>query len=145
MPEVLKRKSRLITFALIVFSVLLGIASGPLGNAVELPAALKSIAFPLLLCVAFVLSLIAVYQYLAQEKKEQTALPLSGQNRQRLIAKVRTFWITGFLEQSLHGAALLALGLKNQKDALENPWRIVLQQVDQSAHTLAAGIRITQL
>src|SRR5437868_5911200 len=145
MPEVLKRKSRLIAFALIVFSVLLGIASGPLGNAVELPAALKSIAFPLLLCVAFVLSLIAVYQYFAQERKEQTALPLSGQNRQRLIAKVRTFWITGFLEQSLHGAALMALGLQNQPDVLVNPWRLVLQQADQSAYKLAAGTRITQV
>ena len=144
MQDIMKRKSRLITLALIVLSVLLGIASGPLGNAIELPAALKPVAFPLFLCVAFTLSLIAVYQYF-QERTEHTVVPLSGQNRQRLIARVRTFWIAGFLEQSLHGAALMALGLRNQPDVLANPWRLVLQQADQSSYLLAAGTRITQV
>jgi serine/threonine protein kinase len=43
---------------------------------------------------------------------------LQHQNRMRLLRRVRTFWITGVLEQSLHGAALLALGLQEQPDAV---------------------------
>jgi hypothetical protein len=35
----------------------------------------------------------------------------------RLLQRVRTFWITDVLEQSLHGAALLALGLQEQPDS----------------------------
>ncbi len=145
MKDGMKRKSPRLTLFFIILTVMLGIAVGPLGNAIELPRALKPFAIPLFLSVAFVLSLIAVYQYFTQERKEQTALPLSGQNRQRLIAKVRTFWITGFLEQSLHGAALIALGLQSQPDVLANPWRLVLQQADQSTHLLAAGTHITQV
>src|SRR6266516_1813214 len=145
MHDIMKRQSRLIIFVLIVLSVLLTIALGLLGSAIELPSALKPIAFPLFLCVAFILCLIAVYQYFVEKRIEQTVSPLSGQNRQRLIARVRIFWITGFLEQSLHGAALMALGLQSQPDVLENPWRLVLQQADQSAHMLAAGTHITQV
>ncbi|HYT43104.1 MAG TPA: hypothetical protein VEP90_12235 [Methylomirabilota bacterium] len=111
----MKRQSRLIIFVLIVLSVLLTIALGLLGSAIELPSALKPIAFPLFLCVAFILCLIAVYQYFVEKRIEQTVSPFSGQNRQRLIAKVRAFWITGFLEQSLHGAALMALKEENMQ------------------------------
>ena len=115
MHDIMNRQSRLIIFVLIVLSVLLTIALGLLGSAIELPSALKPIAFPLFLCVAFILCLIAVYQYFVEKRIEQTVSPLSGQNRQRLIAKVRAFWITGFLEQSLHGAALMALKEENMQ------------------------------
>src|SRR6266516_3191475 len=115
MHDIMKRQSRLIIFVLIVLSVLLTIALGLLGSAIELPSALKPIAFPLFLCVAFILCLIAVYQYFVEKRIEQTVSPLSGQNRQRLIAKVRAFWITGFLEQSLHDAALVALKEENMQ------------------------------
>ena len=145
MKDGMKRKSPRITLFLIVLSVMLGIVIGPLGNAIELPNVLKPFVIPLFLSVAFVLSLIAVYQYFAQEKTEHPLLPLSGQNRQCLIARVRTFWIAGFLEQSLHGAAPMALGLQSQPDVLEDPWRLVLRQANQSAHLLAAGTHITQV
>jgi len=39
-----------------------------------------------------------------------TAAP-PDRNRSRMLAKVKTFWIKGILEQSLHGAALIELGL----------------------------------
>ena len=145
MLDIMKRQSRLIIFVLIVLSMLLTIALGPLGSAIELPASLKPIAIPLFLCVAFILCLIAVYQYFVEKRIEQTVSPLSGQNRQRLIARVRAFWITGFLEKSLHDAALIALGLQSRSDVLANPWNLVLQQADQSAHMLAAGTRIIQV
>jgi hypothetical protein len=73
------------------------------------------------------------------------ASTLQYQNRMRLLQRVRSFWITGVLEQSLHGAALIALGLQEQPDAVANPWRLVIQE---SAHTKTAlpiGTRITDV
>lgn len=43
-------------------------------------------------------------------------------HRQQMLAKVRAFWISGVLEQSLHGAAPLVLRLQEQPDMLVNPW-----------------------
>src|SRR5207244_318619 len=51
----------------------------------------------------------------------------------------------GLLEQSLHGAALLALGLQEQPDAVANPWRLVVQEANQSVRSLPLGTRITQV
>ena len=62
-----------------------------------------------------------------------------------MLAKVHAFWIKGVLEQSLHGAALIALGLHEQPDAIENPWHLILQQPDQPEHPLPPGTRITQV
>jgi DNA polymerase III delta prime subunit len=67
------------------------------------------------------------------------------QNRQRLLHRVRSFWIAGVLEQSLHGAALLALGLKEQPDALANPWRLIIQESEQISTPLPDGTRMTDV
>src|SRR6266536_4581768 len=42
------------------------------------------------------------------------------QNRIRLLKRVRATWIEGVLEHSLHQAALIALNLQEQPDALAN-------------------------
>jgi|GEM_PF-417083 len=72
-------------------------------------------------------------------------VPVSRTNRQRLLRKVRAFWIAGVLEHSLHGAALLALGLQEQPDAVANPWQLVLQHPAGAPRSLPAGTRITQV
>jgi hypothetical protein len=142
----MKRKTQLLTLTLIVFAALLTAVSGPLSNAVELPAAIKRFAFPLLLGFALLLGLIAVLQYFVQEKTESTLLTPSQQNRQQLLARVRTFWIKGVLEQSLHSATLIALGLQEQPDAVAlNPLRLYLQQPYEQAQSLPPGTRITQV
>jgi serine/threonine protein kinase/DNA polymerase III delta prime subunit len=66
-------------------------------------------------------------------------------NRQRLLQRVRLFWITGVLERSLHGAALMALGLQEQPDAVVNPWRLVIQESEGTSIPLPAGTRITEV
>lgn len=71
-------------------------------------------------------------------------------NRLRMLAKVRSFWINGVLEESLHSAALIALGLSEQRDAVANPsvanpWRLILQQQNQPASSLPPGTHITQV
>jgi serine/threonine protein kinase/DNA polymerase III delta prime subunit len=66
-------------------------------------------------------------------------------NRQRLLRRVRSFWITGVFEQSLHGAALMALGLQAQPDAVANPWHLVVQQPETAPRPLPAGTHITEV
>jgi eukaryotic-like serine/threonine-protein kinase len=68
-----------------------------------------------------------------------------NENRHRLLAKVRSFWVTGVLDQSLHGAALILLGLREQRDAVENPWRFVLQLPNQSARPLPPNTHIIEV
>src|SRR5579859_3626650 len=70
---------------------------------------------------------------------------LSLQNRTRLLQRVRSFWITGVLEQSLHGAALLTLGLQEQPDAVTNPWLLAIQELENPSTPLPPGTRITEV
>jgi hypothetical protein len=70
---------------------------------------------------------------------------LSRTNRQRMLRRVHTIWVKGILEQSLHRAALIELGLQEQPDAVANPWRLVLQEAKQPIRPLPAGTRITQV
>ncbi len=68
-----------------------------------------------------------------------------SENRQGLLAKVRSFWIKGMLENSLHGAALMVLGLQEPPDAVAHPWQLVMQETDQSTRPLPLGTRVTQV
>ncbi len=76
---------------------------------------------------------------------KDVVVPISRTNRQRLLRKVRAFWIAGVLKHSLHGAALLALGLQEQSDAVARPWQLVLQHPATAPRPLPTGIRITQV
>src|SRR5260370_22145806 len=72
-------------------------------------------------------------------------VPVSRTNRQRLLRKVRTFWIAGVLEHSLHGAALGALGFQEQPDAGATPWQLGFRHPAQAPPPLPTGTRITQV
>ena len=87
----MKRKPLLITLTLFVLAALLAAISGPLSGAIELPAAIKKFALPLLLGVAILSGLIAFLLYFLQEKTEPPLPTLNPQNRQRLLARVREF------------------------------------------------------
>jgi tetratricopeptide (TPR) repeat protein len=82
------------------------------------------------------------------ERQQIPARPLSPverQNRMRLEKRVRAAWIEGVLEHSLHQAALIALDLQEQPDALDNPWRLEVQETNLPPRPLPAGTRITQV
>jgi eukaryotic-like serine/threonine-protein kinase len=66
-------------------------------------------------------------------------------NRQLLLKRVRSFWIDGLLEQSLHNAVLIALGLHERPDAVANPWRFALQRSKRTAGQLPPDIHIIQV
>ncbi|MBV9020167.1 MAG: NACHT domain-containing protein [Ktedonobacteraceae bacterium] len=80
-----------------------------------------------------------------QERAQPGLSRMSQQNRRRMLRKVYDFWISGVLEQSLHGAALLALGLHEQRDAVANPWHLVLHQPEQAATPLPPGTSISHV
>lgn len=70
---------------------------------------------------------------------------LQARNRQRLLDKVHAFWITGVLEHSLHGMAFLTLGLSTLPNAVEHPWRFVLEQPHRTPLLLKTGTTIRQV
>ncbi|GCE20823.1 NACHT domain-containing protein [Dictyobacter kobayashii] len=67
------------------------------------------------------------------------------ENRARLIKRVRTTWIEGFLEHSLHQATWLTVGLQEQPDALDNPWEMLVQEFNREPRPLPAGTSIVQV
>lgn len=66
-------------------------------------------------------------------------------NRRRLLKQVRATWIEGLLKQSLHRAVWVDLHLQEKSDALENPWRLVVQELEQEPRPLPPGTSIIQV
>ena len=66
-------------------------------------------------------------------------------NRGSMLKRVYSTWIEGVLERSLYHATLLILELKEQPDALANPWRLQVQQIDEMPQLLPIGTRITEV
>ena len=66
-------------------------------------------------------------------------------NRQRMIHKVRSFWINGVLERALHNSTLITLELGEASYAVEQPWQLSLDQEEKHLRPLAPGISITQI
>jgi hypothetical protein len=62
-----------------------------------------------------------------------------------LLKNVQTTWIQGVLEKSVHEAALLELGLELREEAVDNPWRMVIEGPDQTRETLPRGRRIKDI
>jgi len=62
-----------------------------------------------------------------------------------LLKNVQTTWIQGVLEKSVHEAALLELGLELREEAVNNPWRMVMETPDQTRETLPRGRRIKDI
>ncbi len=66
-------------------------------------------------------------------------------NRQRMLDRVRHFWIKGLLEHSLQNASLLGLELHEAPHLVENPWQLVVQEAGVQASELPHGTSITQV
>ena len=62
-------------------------------------------------------------------------------NRRAMLSLVRSFWIEGVLEQSLHDAAMIELGMEEKLDAVEQLWDMVLQ-TDREDRVLPPGTKI---
>lgn len=83
--------------------------------------------------------------YAAQSVQEVSSgfvLNQMDKNRQRMLLRVRSLWITGVLEGSLYRAARIVLRLREQPDAIENPWRLAVQEASLPPRSLPASTRI---
>jgi eukaryotic-like serine/threonine-protein kinase len=54
----------------------------------------------------------------------------ADRNQQRMLERVRRFWIDGVLERSLHNRVLLTLGLAYEAEATQQPWHLLFQSSD---------------
>ncbi len=62
-----------------------------------------------------------------------------------LLNKVKTFWIEGVLEKSVHNIALIDLGKETQAEAVAHAWEQVLELPDRSRQTLPPDKKISQI
>jgi len=62
-----------------------------------------------------------------------------------LLKNVETMWIKGVLEKSVHQAALLELDMEMREEAVENPWRMVMEGPDQARETLPQGRKVKDI
>jgi serine/threonine protein kinase len=68
--------------------------------------------------------------------------PQEYRNRQILLNKVKNYWIQGVLDTSLHGKAMIALGLEKRLDAVARPWGIVWETPAQPRQTLPPHTKV---
>jgi hypothetical protein len=79
---------------------------------------------------------------------EHETLALQSQqkmNRNRMLEKIKVFWVHGVLEQSVHGVALLELGIEPRANVVENPWDTVLQHTMYGDYRLPTGTNISDI
>ncbi len=81
-------------------------------------------------------------EYTPPARKELKRKTPEQRNRHAMIQNVRTYWVEGVLENSLHGAAMIELGMKQETDTVDNPWDTLLRRPDSPDETLPPGTRI---
>lgn len=81
-----------------------------------------------------------IFNYLFDRTPESAALLRA---RKLLLENVYKFWVEGVFKRSLHNEALIALGLEERPNAVENrPWDMVLQTPHQLDRLLPSGTKI---
>ena len=92
--------------------------------------------------LAFIAGIIGIVDVLLNVEKPDTET-LEQRNRRLLLGHVENAWIKGVLDASLHSAALLDLGIKQDPDAVTiYPWAIKKESTDE---TLPAGTSILEI
>jgi transcriptional regulator with XRE-family HTH domain len=69
---------------------------------------------------------------------------MNQQNREKMLRKMHAFWIDGVLEQSLRATGPIPLELKEQDDAVTDPWALTLQRADVLSYPLPSSTHIGQ-
>ena len=80
---------------------------------------------------------------------QPTPIPLSEAQARKdlftLLNKVKTFWIEGVLEKSIHNVVLLDLGKELQPGAVDHPWESILEVPDSANRSLPHSTNIVEL
>jgi len=78
-------------------------------------------------------------------KLRRPALEQSDRNRSAMLEKVRTNWISGFLQRSLFQETPILLGLSERTDAVVRPMDPLVQRPDHGERPLPPGIRVVDV
>jgi hypothetical protein len=105
-------------------------------------ASLRAVATDLGLVVAVPLDAVSALPPL---QPPLVLAPREAQHRQYLIARVRSTWVHGVLEQSVYAATRLELGLQTTPEVVANPWRFALEHPTRTAEILPPGTSIRQV
>lgn len=82
------------------------------------------------------------------EQQDVVVLPLPSpnrHNRKRVLKRVRSIWIEGILEHSLHQAMLIKVGLHEEPCAVANPWKLDVQETNFPARLLPPETHVTSI
>jgi DNA polymerase III delta prime subunit len=71
--------------------------------------------------------------------------PQEHRNRRAMLAKVKTIWIEGLLEQSLAKELRIALDLTEQPEAVDLPLNAIVQELNRPSRPLPAGTPIVEI
>src|SRR5579859_1039331 len=71
--------------------------------------------------------------------------PPDRKNQQRLLKRVRAFWIHDVLEASSHRHTLIPLRLQLEPTAVANPWQPLLQEANRVPQLLPVGTSIVEV
>jgi hypothetical protein len=66
-------------------------------------------------------------------------------NRQAMLRLVSDTWVKGFLESSVHRAALIELGKEELAEAVERPWEMVVQMPGRPSGPAPPGMAMVEL
>ena len=91
---------------------------------------------------AFITGLAALLGSLIVQKQEQPKETLDQRNSRVMLNHVENFWVKGILEMSLHGAAMLELGIKEDPSAVSYPWTIKSEQRNETIPTRKSMLQI---
>jgi hypothetical protein len=76
---------------------------------------------------------------------ETTRRKRARRYREATLHKVKAFWVDGVLHRSLHGEALIELGLEYRAEAVERPWDLIVQQPAQAPRVVPPSTPIRQV
>ena len=82
---------------------------------------------------------------LALRSQTRRVVEQANRNRSAMIEKVRTIWITGFLQQSLFQETRLLLGLSERPDAVARPMDLLVKRPDEGERPLPAGTQVVDV
>jgi len=82
--------------------------------------------------------------FVIQKPESATDRQVQG-NLRILLNKVRTFWIQGVLEKSIHHAVFINLEKEVRTDSVDHPWGMVLELPDNERHTLPPKTDIIEI
>ena len=84
-------------------------------------------------------------EFVRQAMIGDTEAAHAQRNRQAMLQLVRNTWIKGVLEQSLHSAVMIELGMEERVAAVEQPWDTVAQMPGQAHPQLPPGTKIVDV